>query len=133
MKNALKTILTIDDDDDIRMLASMILKKKGGFDVTTKRSGEAGISYLRSVEASDLPDLILLDVMMPGMDGPQTLQKLKMDKPEIAQIPVIFLTAKCQPDEVERLKQLGAKDVIPKPFNSSTLANQVLETWNKSI
>ena len=129
-KKDLQTILTIDDDDDIRMIGSMILKKKGGFEVTTKRSGEAGIEYLRTLEEQELPDLILLDVMMPGMDGPQTLQKIQNEEGPISSIPVVFLTAKCQPDEVVRLIELGAKEVIPKPFNSNTLADQVLEAWN---
>ncbi len=131
MTKPLKTILTVDDDDDIRMVGALVLKKKGGFNVTSKPSGQQALDYLNSLADEDLPDLIVLDVMMPKMDGPQTLGAIRNLTPHpIADIPVIFMTAKCQPDEVERLISLGAANVIPKPFDSATLANQVLEIWN---
>lgn len=131
MTKPLKTILTVDDDDDIRMVGALVLKKKGGFDVTSKPSGQQALDYLNSLENKDLPDLIVLDVMMPRMDGPQTLGAIRALTPHpIADIPVIFMTAKCQPDEVERLIALGAANVIPKPFDAATLAGQVREIWN---
>jgi len=131
MSKPLNTVLTIDDDNDIRMIASMVLKKKGGFDVIAKESGSAALEYLEATAESDLPDLILLDVMMPGMDGPQTLEAIKQKAPHpIAKIPVMFMTAKCQPDEVERLKAAGAINVISKPFEVATLADQVRQYWN---
>ena len=130
MTKTLHKILTVDDDNDIRMVAALVLKKKGGFDVTSKPSGQDALDYLEGLADEALPDLIMLDVMMPEMDGPQTLEKIREKAPHpVANIPVIFMTAKCQPDEVERLINLGAVNVIPKPFDSSTLANQVQEIW----
>lgn len=130
MTKSLQKILTIDDDDDIRMVGALVLKKKGGFDVTSKPSGQEGIAYLQALGEEELPDLIMLDVMMPEMDGPQTLQNIRsMEGQPVANIPIIFMTAKCQPDEVERLIGLGAAHVIPKPFDPMTLADQVREIW----
>ena len=74
------------------------------------------------------PDLILLDVMMPGMDGPTTLKALRA-LPALATVPVAFMTAKVQPAEVAQYKTLGALDVIPKPFDPMTLASQVRAIW----
>ena len=131
MTRPLKTILTVDDDDDIRMVGALVLKKKGGFDVTSKPSGQQALDYLEALTDEDLPDLIMLDVMMPKMDGPQTLGAIRALAPHpVANIPIIFMTAKCQPDEVKRLIALGAANVIPKPFDSATLANEVYEIWN---
>ena len=128
MNSKLQKILTVDDDDDIRMIAAMVLKKKGGFDVTAKASGHQAIEYLSSIHEDNLPDLIMLDVMMPVIDGPQTLEKIKENNSSpIANIPIIFMTAKCQPDEIERLKNLGAVGVIPKPFYAQTLVHQINE------
>lgn len=131
MIKPLKTILTVDDDDDIRMVATLVLKKKGDFDVISKPSGQQALDYLNALADEDLPDLIILDVMMPEMDGPQTLSAIRALSPRpVADIPVIFMTAKCQPDEVDRLISLGATNIIPKPFDSTTLASQVQEIWN---
>ncbi len=131
MTKPLKKILTVDDDDDIRMVGAMVLKKKGGFEVISKPSGQQALDFLTSLHEEEYPDLIMLDVMMPDMDGPQTLHLIRSsDISLIAKIPVIFMTAKCQPDEVERLISLGAIDVIPKPFDAMTLTDQVLKIWN---
>lgn len=131
MNKTLHKILTVDDDNDIRMIASMVLKKKGGFDVTAKPSGEQALEYLNALSADELPDLIMLDVMMPIMDGPQTLLKIRQDaSAAIADIPVIFMTAKCQPDEVARLIALGAANVISKPFEATSLAQDVQNIWD---
>jgi len=133
MAKPLQNILTVDDDNDIRMIAAMVLKKKGGYTVTSKPSGQEALNYLKGLEGAELPDLIMLDVMMPGMDGPQTLENIRAMSPNpIADIPAIFMTAKCQPDEVERLINLGAVDVIAKPFDPMALATQVQEIWQKS-
>ena len=76
------------------------------------------------------PDLILLDVMMPDMDGPTTFQKLKT-LPATSSIPVIFMTAKVQPKEIESYKALGAIDVIAKPFDPMTLADTIKSIWTR--
>jgi CheY-like chemotaxis protein len=102
----------------------MALELVGGFEVKICSSGEEAVC-----EAEDFaPDMILLDVMMPGMDGPSTLEALRK-KPALAETPVAFMTAKVQPTEVAHYKSLGARDVIAKPFDPMTLADQVKAIW----
>lgn len=115
-----RTILLIDDEDDIREVATLTLETMGDFAVTSASSGEAGIECA----TRDRPDAILLDVMMPELDGPSTLARLR----EIAvtrDIPVIFLTAKVQAVDRRRLADLGAVGIIAKPFDPMTLAEEV--------
>ncbi len=124
-----RKILLIDDEQDIRMVVQLSLETVGGFDVLVAESGEAGLD----MAAHEKPDAILLDVMMPGLDGPSTLERLKtLDG--CAAIPVIFLTAKAQQAEVRRLKDLGPAGVLMKPFDPMTLSDQVneilRETWD---
>lgn len=115
-------ILYVDDESDIREVASMSLELDPELEVRTCASGAEALA-----EAPDWqPALILLDVMMPGMDGPSTLAALKAG-PETADIPVVFITARAQPQEVEMLKALGARGVISKPFDPMNLAQQVRE------
>jgi two-component system OmpR family response regulator len=113
-------ILLIDDDDDVRRVAHLSLSRLGRMEVVDEGSGASGL--LRA--AVERPDAILLDVMMPGMDGPATLAALRAD-PATASIPVLFLTAKAMASEVERLLRLGALGVLTKPFDPLTLAAQV--------
>lgn len=115
-------ILLIDDDDDVRRIAQLSLSRLGRMEVVDAASGAAGL--LRA--AAERPDAILLDVMMPDMDGPATLAALRANPPTAA-IPVLFLTAKAMPSELERLLQLGALGVLTKPFDPLTLAAQVRE------
>lgn len=112
-------ILYIDDEPDIREVAQMALELAAGFDVRTAASGEEGLHQA----AAWRPDLILLDVMMPGMDGPTVLKKLQ-DNPETASIPVVFITARTQAQEVAALQALGARGVIAKPFDPMGLGDQ---------
>jgi two-component system OmpR family response regulator len=77
------------------------------------------------------PDLLLLDVMMPTMDGPELLQELRK-LPQFTQTPVIFMTAKAQPEEVQQFMELGAIDVITKPFDPMTLADQIRAIWQNT-
>ena len=113
-------VLIIDDESDIRRIARLGLERVGKMQVVDAASGAEGIEKARA----EKPDAVLLDVMMPGQDGPATLQSLRAD-PLTASIPVIFLTAKALASEVERLRSLGAMGVLTKPFDAMALASQV--------
>jgi CheY-like chemotaxis protein len=115
-------VLLIDDADDVREVAQMSLEVTGGWHVLAASSGPEGLDLARRSR----PDVILLDVMMPGMDGPTTYHELLAD-PELRSIPVIFLTAKVQSSEHERLLALGARGVLAKPFDPLGLSQQVLD------
>ena len=115
-------ILYVDDEEDIREVASMSLELDPDLEVRTCSSGIEAIP----AAAEWQPDLILLDVMMPNMDGPTTLSKLQT-QPETAAIPVVFITARTQAYEVEKFKELGVKGVIAKPFDPMSLAGQAKE------
>lgn len=110
-------ILYVDDEPDMREIAVLSLKRDPDFDV---RPCASGLEALQ-VAAEWQPDLILLDVVMPDMDGPGTLDRLRA-APALAHIPVVFITARSQPQEATRLRSLGAAGVLAKPFNPLTLA-----------
>ena len=122
--STLSRVLYVEDEPDIQAVARVALEAVGGLTVKICSSGEEA---LREVKAF-APDLILLDVMMPGMDGPSTLEALR-ELPDMDRIPVAFMTAKVQPEEVAHYKSLGALDVVAKPFNPMTLATQVRKIW----
>ena len=113
-------ILLVDDEDDIRMIAEINLRDVGGFETMTAESGAEGIA----TAIAEQPNLILLDMMMPHMDGMQTLERLREDE-RTRGIPVIFMTAKAQRTELERYVASGALGVITKPFDPMQLANEV--------
>lgn len=125
MSESLK-ILYVDDEDDIREIAVMALEFDPGL---TVRSCASGSDALATV-ADWLPDLILLDVMMPDMDGPETLTRLQQ-APETAAVPVVFTTARTQPEDIDRFMNLGAAGVISKPFDPMTLAEQARDLLAK--
>lgn len=112
-------VLYVDDEADIREVAAMSLALDPALDVRTSASGQEALA----ATAAWQPHLILLDVMMPGMDGPETLAELKADE-QTAAIPVLFITARTQTYEVERFLSLGAVGVIAKPFDPMELAAQ---------
>lgn len=114
------TVLLVDDDDDIRTIGRISLGTVGGFRVLQAASGTEAIEVART----ERPDVILLDVMMPDMDGPMTLRRLRED-PVTQGIPVIFLTAKIQPDDVQRYLALGAVGALAKPFDPMALPAEV--------
>lgn len=120
----LQRILYADDEPLVQAIAKVALVKVGGFELLVCGSGE---DALRQVKAF-APQLILLDVVMPGLDGPATLQRLRQD-PDTAAIPVVFLTANSDPKEIAQYIALGALDVIAKPYNPMTLADQVRQVW----
>jgi two-component system OmpR family response regulator len=109
-------ILIVDDEPDIRRIAGLALRKLGGHELL---EAENGMEALR-LAAEHKPDVILLDVMMPLMDGPTTLAALKQNV-ATASIPVVFLTAKAIASEVERFKRMGALAALTKPFDPMTL------------
>lgn len=120
----LTRVLLVEDEQDIQMVTRMALESVGGFTVQVCGSGGEAIQ----TAATFAPDLILLDVMMPGMDGPTTLKALRKIS-QIATTPVIFMTAKVQSSEVAQYKALGALDVIAKPFDPMTLSAAINEIW----
>lgn len=120
----LKHILYVEDEPDIQTVARLALETVGGFRVTICGSGEEAVKVVRDLS----PDLVLLDVMMPGMDGPSTLRRLR-EFPELQTTPVVFMTAKVQRSEVEHYRSLGAVGVIAKPFDPMTLSDEVLSIW----
>lgn len=122
----LQRILYVEDEPDIQAVAQIALESVGGFTVKVCSSGDEALQS--AIEFA--PQLFLLDVMMPGMDGPTTLAELH-NIPQLEGVPAIFMTAKVQSHEVEELLSLGAVDVIAKPFDPMTLANTIRETWNK--
>ncbi|MCT2558428.1 response regulator [Tsuneonella sp. YG55] len=113
-------ILYVDDEPDIREIAELSLSLDPHFEVRTAESGPQAIELANDWR----PSLILLDVMMPGMDGPEVLDRLRSD-PLTAAIPVVFVTARAQRSEIQNFRTLDAIGVIAKPFDPITLAAQV--------
>lgn len=120
MTERARTVLLIDDDDDVREVAQLALEMTAGWTVLTAGDGADGLR----MAAEGQPDAILLDVMMPGMDGPATLQALRAE-PATAHIPVILLTAKTRPDDQRRMGDLSPRGILSKPFDPMDLASQV--------
>jgi diguanylate cyclase (GGDEF)-like protein len=124
--NPLQRILIVEDEPDIQAIAKLALEAVGGFTVQVCSSGSEALK----IAPQFAPDLILLDVMMPGMNGLMALQALRAI-PETQTTPVIFITAKVQPQEVAQYRDLGALDVIPKPFDPMTLASTISASWER--
>ena len=118
----IKRVLLIDDDADVRRIGSMSLRKLGGFEVLEAASGAVGLELAEK----SLPDLILLDIIMPGLDGMITIAELKKS-PHAKGIPVIFLTSARDIASVEKAREVGALDVIYKPIDPLRLPFQARE------
>ncbi len=116
-----KRILYVEDEADIREVAEFALEGEG-FELLLCASGEEALQKVLNFS----PDMILLDVMMPGMDGPTTLKRLR-ELPAMEKVPIVFLTAKIQPNEISQFLGLGAVDVISKPFDAMKLADLIRE------
>jgi two-component system OmpR family response regulator len=125
---SLQRILFVEDDPDIQTVARLALEAVGGYRVTVCSSGAEALAQVGNLA----PDLILLDVMMPEMDGMATLEQLRR-RPDAAHIPVVFMTAKVQPNEVTRYLELGAVEVIAKPFDPMTLSANVAAIWDRLL
>ncbi len=125
-------VLYVEDEPDIQTIARLALETIGRFSVEMCSSGEAALVAAQSaVQTGGTFDLVLLDVMMPGIDGPTTLQRLRQ-VPGFEHVPVVFMTAKVQPDEIRRWHALGAVDVFEKPFDPMSLAARVGEVLGRS-
>lgn len=120
----LTSVFYVDDEPDIREVVEMALGLVPGLTVRTCPSGVQAIQELPLLQ----PDLVLLDVMMPGLDGPATLAQMRNDE-ILRNLPVIFMTAKALPQEVDRFMKLGAIGVISKPFDPMQLGQRVQELW----
>ena len=120
----LRRILHVEDEADIRTIAKLTLEAIGGFEVQSCESGPDAIASAAAFK----PDLLLLDVMMPGMDGPMTLAELRK-LPGTAHTPAVFMTAKAQPHEIAKFRELGAVDVVTKPFDPQTLCDHLTTIW----
>jgi CheY-like chemotaxis protein len=125
IKEIPERILLVEDDADIQVVGKLALEAVGGFNVQVCSSGQQALACVKQFA----PDLILLDVMMPEMDGPTTMAALRADT-ATADIPIIFMTAKVQPAEVRAYRQLGALDVIAKPFDPMALAQTIRTMWS---
>jgi len=123
----LRRILLVEDDSDIRSLATLALERVGGFEVDACASGREALERV----SERRPDLILLDVMMPGLDGPTVLERLRAAD-AVSDVPVVMLTAKVSPQQTARLLELGASEVIFKPFDPMTLSETVRAAWQRA-
>ncbi len=115
-----KHILLVDDEDDIREVAALSLEAVGGWRVSSASDGASGVDMARA----EAPNAILLDVMMPGLDGPATVARLRED-PLTRDIPVILLTAKAQTSDRRRFAELDVAGTLTKPFDPMTLTDQI--------
>jgi two-component system, OmpR family, response regulator len=127
-EGSLKRVLLVDDDADIRQIGAMALRRVGGLEVEVCEGGRQALRRARSFE----PDLILLDVMMPGMDGPAVAEAFR-GTPQCKHVPIVFVTAKAQKHEIARYLDLGALGVIKKPFDPMALADNLRELWARHI
>jgi CheY-like chemotaxis protein len=121
-----RRILCIEDEPDIQVIARLALETVGGFQMKMCSSGAEALGSANAFQ----PDLILLDVMMPDMDGPATLSELRK-LPGMAKVPVIFMTAKTQHQEIETFLNQGALGVITKPFDPMHLAREIHGIWKR--
>lgn len=120
-------ILHVEDDPAIQQVAKIALEAVGGFEVCSCSGGLEALEQF----ADFAPQLVLLDVMMPGMDGPETLRQLQQ-RFDLSALPVVFMTAKVQSHEVQSYKDLGAVDVVVKPFDPMTLSDRIRQIWQAS-
>lgn len=120
-------ILYAEDDNDIQQIALLALETLGGFTIKTCNDGTEAIAKIENFA----PQLLLFDVMMPNMDGPKALAKIRQIA-AFKNTPAIFMTAKVQPEEVEKYIAMGAIGVIAKPFDPMTLADQIRDMWATS-
>lgn len=124
----LKKILYAEDEPDVQIIVEMIIQSMSDYEIKICSNGR---ELLECVENYD-PDLILLDVMMPEMDGPTTFKNLQLNE-KTKKIPIIFMTAKAQTHEVKLFKETGVIGVITKPFDPVMLCSNITEIWEQGI
>ena len=124
MSDELKKVLYVEDDEDIAELTQVVLEEVGGFEVTYCDNGKAALEAFASFK----PQIALIDVMMPEMDGPTTMKEIR-NLPGGDKLPVIFLTAKAQTHQQQQYIDLGASAVIMKPFGSADLCETMKKIW----
>lgn len=122
----LTRVLYVEDEPDIQTMVKLALEIVGGFTVKICSSGEEALREAKNFA----PDMILLDVMMPGMNGPGTLKALRK-LPAIQKTLVVFMTAKVEPTDLAFYQSLGVQDIIPKPFEPMKLSEQMHAIWKK--
>ncbi len=127
MSDELHRVTYVEDEPDIRTIAEISLTQIGGFTLQLCENGNEAVDKVPAFS----PDLILLDVMMPGIDGVETYKKLRT-MPETEKTPIIFMTAKVQSHESARYREIGAIGVIAKPFDPITLPDEVRSIWLNS-
>lgn len=123
----LKKILVVEDESDIQTIVKITLETLTDFEIEVCDSGKKALFNAKTFS----PDLILLDVMLPDMDGPTVLASLQKE-PQTKLIPVIFMTAKVQPQDILHYKNIGAIGIIPKPFDPMTLPATIRNIWKGS-
>ncbi|VAX09986.1 Two-component response regulator [hydrothermal vent metagenome] len=124
----LKNILYVEDDPDIQTIAKLALETIGGFNVNVCSSGQEALENAEKFR----PQLLLLDVMMPIMDGHSTLAALRKI-PALIDVPAIFMTAKIQTHEINEYREQGILEIINKPFDPILLAEQISKIWKQQI
>lgn len=122
----LDRILYVEDEPILQKVTRVTLEKLGGFTVDVAATGLEALDKVESFH----PDLILLDVMMPGMDGPATLERLRQT-PAARSLPVVFITAKAQPQEIARFQAMDVAGVLTKPFDPSALCADLRAIWTR--
>ncbi|WP_417821013.1 response regulator [Terasakiella sp.] len=127
MNKPLKKILYVEDEPDIRDIATLVLENVGDFEVCAVEGGQLALDIIDEFQ----PDMVLLDAMMPGMDGPTTFVEIRKMK-GFQDIPIAFLTAKLMDSDIATFLDLGAIGVIAKPFDPMTLSDQVRELWDRA-
>jgi two-component system OmpR family response regulator len=124
LSETLRRVMCVEDDADIRMILEFSLGIVGGYEVRCCPGGHAALQQAPEFK----PDLVLLDVMMPDLSGPETLAALR-ELPSMRGVPVVFMTAKAMPDELEQLLEHGATGLIVKPFDPMTLPHDIRPYW----
>ena len=127
MAGDLQRITYVEDEPDIRTVAQIALETVGGFTLDVCTSGPEALEKAAAFK----PDLVLLDVMMPEMDGTETFRQLRL-MPALAETPIVFMTAKAQAHEIDAYKAMGAAGVITKPFDPMTLVDDVRAIWRET-